>query len=215
MTKLCGYSCRRETRPQSLRVPHLSVWCFGRGWWFTLVLCVSLLQPNVTPRLALNDIIYRAFTSAGIPATKEPATLTHLNGKRPDSLTVVPWCAGKALTWDVTAVSTLADSYVVLLVQEAGAPAELAASRKTANTHFYHNLIISNQLPLKLPALSTVLLLTFLLLSVVASVPLAAQNVKVFSFFNASLSLCSASMPFFFTTVLFAMIRTSSHSSCF
>jgi len=44
----------------------------------------------------------------------------------------VPWCAGKALTRDVTTVSTLADSYVVSAAKEAGAPAELAASRKNS-----------------------------------------------------------------------------------
>jgi hypothetical protein len=90
----------------------------------------------------LNDIIFRAFSSAGIPATKEPAGLTRLDGKRPDGLTLVPWCAGKALTWDVTAVSTLADSYVVSAAQEAGAPAELAASRKISKysvlSQLYH-----------------------------------------------------------------------------
>ena len=79
---------------------------------------------------ALNDVIYRAFSSAGIPATKEPVGLTRQDGKRPDGLTLVPWCAGKPLTWDVTAVSTLADSYVESAAREAGAPAEQAAIRK-------------------------------------------------------------------------------------
>jgi len=51
------------------------------------------------------------------------------DGKMPDGLTLVSWCAGKALTWDVTAVSTFADSYVVSAAQEAGAPAQLATSR--------------------------------------------------------------------------------------
>jgi hypothetical protein len=81
---------------------------------------------------ALNDVIYRAFSSAGIPATKEPVGLTRLDGKRPDGLTLVPWCAGKPMTWDVTAVSTLADSYVESAAWEAGAPAEQAAIRKTS-----------------------------------------------------------------------------------
>ena len=42
---------------------------------------------------ALNDVIYRAFSSAGIPATKEPVSLTRQDGKRSDGLTLVPWCA--------------------------------------------------------------------------------------------------------------------------
>jgi len=66
-------------------------------------------------------VIYRAFAPAGIPATKEP-----------DSLTLVPRCAGKALTWDVTAVSTPAEAYAVFAAQEAGAAAELAVSRKNS-----------------------------------------------------------------------------------
>ena len=78
---------------------------------------------------ALNDVIYRPFSSAGIPATKEPVGLTRQDGKRPDGLTL-PWSAGKPLTWDVTAVSTLADSYVDSAVREAGAPVEQAAIRK-------------------------------------------------------------------------------------
>ena len=74
----------------------------------------------------LNDIIYRAFSSAGIPATKEQVSLTRLYRKWPDGLTLVPWCAGKLLTWDVTAVSTLVDSYVDSADREAGVPAERA-----------------------------------------------------------------------------------------
>ena len=42
------------------------------------------------------------------------------------------WQAGKPLTWDVTVVSTLADSYVHLSSQSAGGAAEAAASRTTS-----------------------------------------------------------------------------------
>ena len=42
----------------------------------------------------------------------------------------MPWFAGKPLKWDVTAVSTLADSFVDSAAREAGAPAEQAAIRK-------------------------------------------------------------------------------------
>ena len=80
---------------------------------------------------ALNDTIWRAFGAAGIPATKEPTGLTRLDGKRPDGLTLIPWQAGRPLTWDVTVVATLAESYLSTAVKGAGAVAELAASRKT------------------------------------------------------------------------------------
>jgi len=46
---------------------------------------------------ALNDLVARAFTSAGIPSSKEPHGLVRSNGKRPDGLTLVPWKGGKPL----------------------------------------------------------------------------------------------------------------------
>ena len=63
--------------------------------------------------------------------TKEPNGLSRLDGKRPDGLTLIPWQSGKPLTWDVTVVSTLADSYVSDSERLAGAAAELAATRKS------------------------------------------------------------------------------------
>ena len=87
---------------------------------------------RVTRHQAINDVIARSVTSAGIPATKEPVGLTRSDGKRPDGLTLTPWQAGKPLTWDVTVVSTLADSYVRLSSQSAGGAAEAAANRKAA-----------------------------------------------------------------------------------
>jgi len=50
------------------------------------------------------------------------------DGKRPDGLTLVPWKGGKP--WDVTAVCTVADSYVAATAREAGAAAERAAELK-------------------------------------------------------------------------------------
>ena len=49
------------------------------------------------------------------------------DGKRPDGFTLVAWKGGKPLAWDVTAVCTVADSYVAATVREAGAAAERAA----------------------------------------------------------------------------------------
>ena len=46
---------------------------------------------------ALNDLIARGFAAAGFPVTKEPSGLFRTDGKRPDSLTLVPWQSGKAL----------------------------------------------------------------------------------------------------------------------
>ena len=49
---------------------------------------------------------------ADIPSTKEPKGLVQGDGKKPDGLTLVPWKAGKALTWDATIVDTFAASYL-------------------------------------------------------------------------------------------------------
>jgi len=79
---------------------------------------------------SLNDIIYRAFVAANIPATKEPVGLLRSDGKRPDGLTLIPWQAGKSLTWDVTVSHPLADSYLSSSAQIPGGVAEQAARRK-------------------------------------------------------------------------------------
>ena len=81
-------------------------------------------------RLSINDVI--VVTSAGIPVTKEPVGLTRLDGKRPDGLTLTPRQGGKSLrpTWDVTVVSTLADSHLHASSHSAGGAAEIASVRK-------------------------------------------------------------------------------------
>ena len=78
----------------------------------------------------LNEIIWRALTRAAIPSTKEPAGLSRADGKRPDGLTLIPWCSGKCATWDVTVSDTLAPSYLHLTSMSAGSAAEAAATRK-------------------------------------------------------------------------------------
>ena len=80
---------------------------------------------------ALNDVITRAFTSTGIPVTKEPTGLFRTDGKRTDGMNLIPWQAGRPVVWDVTVTCTLADSYVHASAREAGAAAEIAATRKT------------------------------------------------------------------------------------
>ena len=46
------------------------------------------------------------------------------------SFTLIPWQGGKPLTWDVTVVSTLADSYLHSTSHSAGRAAETASVRK-------------------------------------------------------------------------------------
>ena len=85
----------------------------------------------------LNDLVARAFASAGTPVVKEPVGLSRQDGKRPDGLTLIPFAGGKAMIWDVTVVCSTADSYIDLAVQGAGCVAEMAASRKESK---YTNL---------------------------------------------------------------------------
>jgi len=79
---------------------------------------------------AINDVIAHAVTAAGVPVSKEPVGLVRIDGKRPDGLTLIPWQGGKPLTWDVTVVSTLADSYLHSTSHSAGSAAETASIRK-------------------------------------------------------------------------------------
>ena len=62
--------------------------------------------------------------------SKEPSGLSRSDGKRPDGLTLIPWRAGRSLTWDVTVSCTTAVSYLKASSLEAGTAAELAASHK-------------------------------------------------------------------------------------
>jgi len=79
----------------------------------------------------LNDIIWQSLGSASIPATKEPSELVKQDGKRPGGLTLIPWQGGKSLAWDITVVSTLAQSCVYRAATGVGMVAELAAERKS------------------------------------------------------------------------------------
>ena len=56
--------------------------------------------------------------------------LLRSDGKRPDGVTLVPWQSSNSLCWDVTVTCPLAESYVTRAASEAGATAEMAATRK-------------------------------------------------------------------------------------
>src|SRR3978361_1251877 len=60
----------------------------------------------------LNDILKRAFQSAGIPCILEPPGLLRDDGKRPDGVTLIPWKKGQCLVWDVTCTDTVAPSHI-------------------------------------------------------------------------------------------------------
>ena len=69
------------------------------------------------------------------PSLKSPSVCSGLTGKDQNGLTLVPWQSVKSLCWDVTVSCPLAESYVTEATRdsrEAGAAAELAATRKEA-----------------------------------------------------------------------------------
>ena len=78
----------------------------------------------------INDIMCRAFASAGMPTVKEPTGLIPGTELRPDGLTLIPWSSGKCLTWDVTVIDTLAPSNLNHLIHVAGSAAASAAEFK-------------------------------------------------------------------------------------
>jgi hypothetical protein len=88
----------------------------------------------------VNDILWRAFTYAGIHTTKEPSGLSRIDRKCPDGLTLKPWCGGKQLAWDVTIVNSLAVSYINNVSLFSGGVAEMAAENKITK---YANLASS------------------------------------------------------------------------
>jgi len=153
---------------------------------------------------AKNDIIYRAFTSAGIPATKEPVGLTRLDGKRPDGVTLVPWCTWKALTWDVT------DSYVVSAAQEAGAPAELAASRKNSKYSLLSQSYHFQPIAVETSGVINCSAITAFGRGISSS----SGEERHFLFRRISVTMQRFN-AILLHNCLFAMIRTSCHSSCF
>src|SRR5688572_9854962 len=69
---------------------------------------IALWVQEDSPRHAsLNDLVYRGLIRTGFPSTKEPEGLMRSDGRRPDSLAVVPWGVGRCLVWDATVTGRL------------------------------------------------------------------------------------------------------------
>ena len=66
---------------------------------------------------AINDIVKRSLTSAGVPSHLEPTS-------------IMPWKTGRVLVWDVTCPDTYAPSHISVATREAGAVAAQAEQRK-------------------------------------------------------------------------------------
>ena len=95
---------------------------------------------------ALNDLIARAFASAGIPAINEPQGLSRSDGKRPDNLTLIPWQVDKALSCDVTVVCPLAESCVDVAAQDAARWRSWQHLAGQLSTPIWRDAVYSSQL---------------------------------------------------------------------
>ena len=59
---------------------------------------------------ALNDVVRRGLSAAGIPSKLEPSGLDRGDGKRPDGITVYPYSRGRCLIWDAMCFDTYAST---------------------------------------------------------------------------------------------------------
>ena len=87
-------------------------------------------QGRIPCHYGLNHLIQKALVSAQVPVTLEPRGLYRSDGRRPDSLSLIPWLHGRALVWDATCRDTYAPSYLQHSSTKAGAVADEAAAQK-------------------------------------------------------------------------------------
>ena len=79
---------------------------------------------------AINATIKRAFGSADIPSSLEPAGIARNDFRRPDGVTHFPFSGGKCVVWDFTCVDTVCPSNLPLTINGPGKAAERAEERK-------------------------------------------------------------------------------------
>ena len=94
----------------------------------------------------INDIMCRAFASAGMLTVKEPTGLIPGTDLCPDGLTLIPWSSGKCLTWDVTVIDTIAPSNLNHSIHVARSAAEVVVEFKISN--IFQTLQISSICPI-------------------------------------------------------------------
>ena len=93
-------------------------------------LSCSKSQGHHPHHAAINDLIQRTLSTAGVPAQLEPSGICWSDGKRPDGAMIISWSCGRALVWDAMCLDTFAPSHVTLATSEAGAVANQAEDRK-------------------------------------------------------------------------------------
>jgi len=115
-------------------------WCWSETWSATLcsrinavaalwsIHLVSTVSCANVPRADQLGIMH---SCSEWPDQRSHRVCHDQTEKRPDSLTLIPWQAGRAIAWDVTVCCPLAESYVEAAAREAGEVAEIAAACKS------------------------------------------------------------------------------------
>ena len=107
-----------------LCLPHISAHC-GEDvdQYATRGLSCRWSQGRHSRHGEINDINPRSLVSAKIPSRLEPTGLLLSDGKRPDSMSIMPWTSGCLPVWDATCSKTFAASNIHAAVREVGAVA--------------------------------------------------------------------------------------------
>jgi len=106
-SRRCSSCGRYPSGPVHMCATSVSVWrtgkCIAYGNGINSLVC-KRASDKTARHQALNELVAPASVSAGIPVTKEPHGLSRPDGKRPDSLSLMPCHEGEPLCWDVTVV---------------------------------------------------------------------------------------------------------------
>ena len=70
-------------------------------------------QWGIPSHSAVDDVVRRGHSVAGIQSMLEPSSLDRGDGKRPDEITAYPCSRGRSLIWDATLVNTYAFSNII------------------------------------------------------------------------------------------------------
>ena len=93
-----------------------------------------LTCPNIRSRhtchQTCNKVIKEALKSAGVPSTLEPRGNSRNDGKRPDGVSLLPWCRGRVVAWDFAYTHKLTISNLRLATSDGPAVATEAEYRK-------------------------------------------------------------------------------------
>ena len=106
------------------------MWNDGGHIWYSSF--VVPLQRRAHRHSALNDVVRRGLSAAGIPSMLEPSGHDRGDGKRPDGITVYPYSRSRCLIWDTTCVNTFASSKLIRAALATGSVADAAEVSKIA-----------------------------------------------------------------------------------